>query len=109
MNLSVNAPHKLAVGEFLENMNRKLIMQADGNLVVYDENGRARWASRTSGENYTAEFQQDGNLVVYTAEHKPVWASNTSGHENSVLLFLENGNVTIQQGADVLWQTGTDH
>jgi hypothetical protein len=108
-NLSVNAPHKLAVGEFLENTNRKLIMQEDGNLVVYDENGKARWASRTSGENYTAEFQQDGNLVIYTAERKPVWASNTSGHENSVLLFLENGNVTIQHGADVLWQTGTDH
>nr|WP_281251033.1 protein kinase [Streptomyces jietaisiensis] len=107
-NVSVNAPHTLAVGEFVESANRKLVMQPDGNLVVYDENARARWASQTFGENYTAVFQEDGNLVVYAPGHKAVWASNTNGNEGSVLLLLENGNVVVQHGSDVLWEAGSD-
>lgn len=108
-NVSVNAPHTLKVGEFLENSTRRLIMQPDGNLVIYDEQGHARWASQTFGKDYTAEFQPDGNLVVYAPGHKAVWASNTQGHEGSVLLLLENGNVVVQHGSDVLWQAGSDH
>ena len=107
-NVSVNAPHTLEVGQFLENATRKLIMQPDGNLVVYDEQGHARWASQTFGENYTAQFQEDGNLVVYAPGHKAMWASNTQGHEGSVLLLLENGNMVVQHGSDVLWQAGSD-
>ena len=107
--MSVNAPHTLAVGEFVESANRKLVMQPDGNLMgVYDENARARWASQTFGENYTAVFQEDGNLVVYAPGHKAVWASNTNGNEGSVLLLLENGNVVVQHGSDVLWEAGSD-
>src|SRR5258708_179489 len=45
-----------------------LIMQLDGNLVVYSEWGSALWASNTSISSpcpsYTA-WQLDGNLVVH--------------------------------------------
>ena len=58
----------------------ELTMQTDGNLVVYD-NGKAIWASNTSGTgsaNYMV-MQNDGNVVVYTSAGKAVWASGTSG------------------------------
>jgi hypothetical protein len=61
----------------------KLIMQSDGNLVLYSTfAGRTRvcWASGTNGRGGTfVEYQHDGNLVIYNASFRPVWASNTAG------------------------------
>ena len=54
------------------------IMQADGNLVVYNAAGAAMWASNTNG-NPGAHLilQDDGNVVIYRPDGAPVWASNT--------------------------------
>ncbi|XP_002973748.2 mannose-specific lectin [Selaginella moellendorffii] len=54
--------------------NCYLTLQPDGNLVVYDGNRRALWASGTdrSGGN-TLRVQDDGNVVLY----RPVWSTNT--------------------------------
>ena len=51
-----------------------VIMQGDGNLVVYGD-GEAKWASNTadSGAN-TLLMQDDGNLVVYADGGVPKWA-----------------------------------
>jgi hypothetical protein len=62
---------------------RDLIMQADGNLVVYDRSGQPRWASNTfNNPGAYLDVQNDGNLVIYRAGTNPVpnnalWASNT--------------------------------
>lgn len=47
-----------------------LVMQGDGNLVLYDNfSGRALWASGTDGRNGArAVMQSDGNLVVYAPD-----------------------------------------
>ncbi len=43
----------------------RLIMQGDGNLVLYNKNGKALWNSGTAGSvNDRLEVQSDGNLVV---------------------------------------------
>ena len=43
-----------------------LIMQEDGNLVIYDRIGRPVWETGTGGNHgATAIFQTDGNLVIY--------------------------------------------
>ena len=42
-----------------------LIMQGDGNLVMYREDGQAMWASHTRGDEYSFVIQGDGNLVIY--------------------------------------------
>jgi hypothetical protein len=57
----------------------RMTMQRDGNLVIYDQNNRARWATGTYGSGATQlVFQQDGNLVLYTAGYaRAVWASGT--------------------------------
>ena len=40
-------------------------MQKDGNLVVYREDGKAMWATGTSGDRNSLVIQDDGNLVIY--------------------------------------------
>jgi hypothetical protein len=53
------------------------VMQGDGNLVVYTQDGAPVWASGTQGNaNAEVVMQDDGNLVVYSAG-RALWASNT--------------------------------
>jgi hypothetical protein len=54
------------------------IMQADGNLVIYDPNGKALWSSGTwQDPGSTVIVQDDGNVVIYRPDGTPVWATNT--------------------------------
>jgi hypothetical protein len=56
-----------------------LVMQGDGNLVLYAPGGVPLWASGTHGhEGAFAAVQEDCNFVVYTAASVPVWASGSS-------------------------------
>ncbi|HKT05700.1 MAG TPA: hypothetical protein VJT31_39815 [Rugosimonospora sp.] len=87
-----------------------LIFQDDGNLVVYDETGVARWAASTVGKGVTTNFQSDGNFVVYNSSNKPVWASNTCCHSGNLLKVQGDGNVVIYNSAGTaLWATHTNH
>lgn len=53
-----------------------LVLQRDGNLVVYGTGGRALWASRTQGLAAARLLVQwDGNLVLYRADGKALWAT----------------------------------
>jgi eukaryotic-like serine/threonine-protein kinase len=103
----VNSPRTLEPGDEIVVAKIRLAMQRDGNLVAYDENNQARWASRTAGTGARADFQPDGNLVVHDASNKPVWASNTSGHESAVSKLQDDGNIVILDGESVLWAAGT--
>jgi hypothetical protein len=63
----------------------KLTMQTDGNLVLYDVNGHAVWASDTqnSGEaRHRLIRQSDGNLVIYAKNNEPTWSSKTNSNFN---------------------------
>lgn len=104
----VQATFDLAAGESVVAGDRSLIMQQDGNLVVYDQDHKARWASVTGGEGNSARFQADGNLVVYNSGGQPLWASQTGGHQGAVLVFQADGNVVITSGDTVLWAAGTE-
>lgn len=60
----------------------KLVMQADGNLVLYSDN-RPIWSSNTWTPNparngYVLVMQKDGNLVVYNKDTwRATWSSGT--------------------------------
>ncbi|MFE9118195.1 hypothetical protein [Streptomyces sp. NPDC007172] len=103
------APFTLNRNQSISSNTARLVMQSDGNLVVYDEFNRARWASNTVGQGWTARFQTDGNFVVYTASNRPVWASNTDRHPGSRLVVQDDGNVVIYDGSQAIWATGTNH
>jgi hypothetical protein len=60
-----------------------VIMQADGNLVLYNKSEVAIWNSGTPGyEGASLAIQTDGNLVIYAPppDAGAVWASNTCCH-----------------------------
>lgn len=105
---------ELSAGNFYGTKNRKFVMQEDGNFVVYEfdsannSEGRARFATGTSGFNYRIIFQRDGNLVIYNLRDDPIWASNTSGLNNATLHLQSDGNMVIyRDNNSVAFATGS--
>lgn len=88
----------------------RLIMQGDGNLVLYrTDDGKPLWASNTAGTPASyAIMQGDGNLVVYDADGAPYWATSTNGNPGAFLVVQDDGNLVIYSvdGA-ALWASDT--
>jgi hypothetical protein len=60
----------------------RLIMQTDGNLVIYNGHNQPIWATMTNGQGsgpHRLKIQRDGNLVLY-ASSGATWASQTYGN-----------------------------
>jgi hypothetical protein len=92
------------------NQALKLIMQGDGNLVLYrNADGRPLWASNTWGKPVNrAVMQGDGNFVAYSGAGTPYWASGTHGHPGSWVVVQDDGNLVVYDGAHVpLWASNT--
>lgn len=83
----------------------QLIMQPDGNLVLYREWGdpsmgnmqrRACWATGTYGSGgHHVTYQQDGNFVLYNQNGYPLWASNTVGGGGSTVDLNYRGDLYV--------------
>ena len=88
----------------------QLILQSDGNLVLYDNNGGGHkpiWSSGTQGQAVNnCVMQSDGNLVIYGFSN-PIWSSGTQGHPNAYLRVQDDGNMVIYPMAPSLWATNT--
>ena len=78
MFVRLNSNQRLDKGQELEVAGKgRLIMQTDGNLVVYDAGNAPKWSTGTSGRAVTHVIMQtDGNLVIYN-NTTPIWASDT--------------------------------
>ncbi|MEW1641915.1 D-alanyl-D-alanine carboxypeptidase family protein [Streptomyces sp. NPDC091219] len=102
----------LATGSKLQSPDGRytLIMQTDGNLVLYRGSDPALWASGTAGRPGTvAQMQTDGNLVLYAPGHVPIWASSTAGHPGAYLELQNDGNAVIYRdpGHVAVWASRT--
>jgi hypothetical protein len=104
----------LKPNEWLESASRKyrLVMQSDGNLVLYKtyrNMQRALWDSGTVGRNVVdCVMQSDGNLVVYGPSGQPHWASKTVGSP-SKLIVQDDGNLVIyRMNGQAAWNVGPD-
>jgi len=89
-----------------------LVMQTDGNLVLYWNGVGALWATNTVGSGaVTAVIQSDGNFVVYTAGGTPVWNSGTfnNGYYWNHLAIQNDGNLVVYNynGGGAVWNSGT--
>lgn len=105
---SKNVIVQLAANQFIQSADGrfKLVMQGDGNLVLYF-GAQVLWvAPGTYGTTNTALFQNDGNFVVY-GPSGPLWAAsiNSPGAE---LALQNDGNLVIYAMDGVaIWHTGT--
>lgn len=88
------------------NGQHRLIMQADGNLVLYHINWPV-FATGTNGTGATkAVFQSDGNLVVYNPAMQAKWNSRTAGNPGSRIVVQEAGNLVIYNASGkAIWNT----
>lgn len=87
----------------------RLVMQTDGNLVLYRvSDGAPRWSSRTGGRGSSnAALQADGNFVIY-AGSAATWTSNTSGKAVAAVFVQNDGNVVMYgYRGEVFWTTNT--
>ncbi len=110
-------PYRLNPGENLVSIGSltsldgrsTLVIQADGNLVLYWSDGSAPWASNTVGRTVTeAVMQGDGNFVMYGPGGEYIWDTSTNGHPGAWLILQDDGNAVIYDPAgNPLWATNT--
>lgn len=112
----VNPGESITVSQPIISANGRftLILQGDGNLVLYRTYPKkyppsALWASGTANKAVAScILQTDGNLVIYDMDAKPLWNSGTSGHGNSRLVVQDDGNAVIYPpGGGAIWATNT--
>ncbi len=86
-----------------------LVMQSDGNLVVYKKGGGSLWSSATAmTSGYTVETQTDGNVVLYSKQGCSLWSTNTGGHTGARLAMQDDGNLVVYDTANKpLWASGS--
>lgn len=105
--VSLKGGETLAPGQMLASEEAQLVMQTDGNLVLYhvtggDGKGGALWQSGTSGNpGAFARMQSDGNFVVYkkgTVGNDPsgaLWASGTYQNTDARLDLQSDANLVV--------------
>lgn len=100
----------LNVGESLISSDGryKLVLQGDGNMVIYNGSNRAIWNSGTWGMPIDhAAMQYDGNFVLYDTSGRARWSSNTWNQVGSSLVMQNDGNLIIYQRGQARWNTNT--
>lgn len=88
--------------------NTVLIMQGDGNLVLY-VSAKPVWHSNTFGQdcragNCRAAFQHDGNLVVYNGT-QVLWSSQTAISGSTLTISQVAPFLEIRKGLSLIWTT----
>lgn len=114
----------------------RLVMQGDGNLVLYNTSNQFLWSSQTQGNpGAWLALQTDGNMVVYSASNVALWASYTIQNPDHLsyvnttiapggmlypgqrietadrrfkLILQGDGNLVLYSPTRALWATGTD-
>lgn len=113
----------------------RLIMQPDGNLVVYNQSNVALWNSETAGNpGARLVLQTDGNMVIYNTSNSVLWATYTLHNPNHLsyinmvlpigimypgqsidtadrrfrLTLQTDGNLVLYSPNRATWATGTD-
>jgi hypothetical protein len=99
---TIRSGQTLKPGWWTQGQRTFLVMQPDGNLVMYRKrDGAAIWSTRTSGHpGAYAVMQSDGNLVVYRKGGGPstggaLWSSRTYGHPGAYAIMQDDGNLVI--------------
>jgi hypothetical protein len=75
--------------------NFRLTLQADGNLVEYSQSNPVFATNTTGLNSWCLIMQGDGNLVLYDVHRTALWASNTGGNAGVGMIIQDDGNMVI--------------
>jgi hypothetical protein len=116
---TLTAGQLLKAGERLESPNGRfvLLLQEDGNLVLYSNPiaaSSAYWSSDTwwlppDQRPASVEMQTDAHLVLYDPNRVPRWASGTWGPAfiDPHVVLQDDGNLVIyHDGSRAVWASG---
>jgi hypothetical protein len=75
-----------------------LVMQHDGNLVLYEPGGNAvldtgTWSLTPPRKPVRAEMQHDGNFVLYDVQSRSQWHSGTCDNPGSRIVLQDGRNL----------------
>jgi hypothetical protein len=104
------AGQSLGIGQQLNSCDGRfrLVLQGDGNLVLYKNGFTPLWFTGTQGQPaHYAPLQGDGNFVLYGTSLQALWNSGTQGFPGAYLALQNDGNLVIYQGGVARWNTGT--
>jgi hypothetical protein len=97
-----------------DNDNITLLMQPNGNLVLYIYINKTQipiWQTNTSGKSsgpYQAEYKK-GNLVVLDGKMKSIWSSETSQYMSDRLQLNANGTMSIYHNINPIWISNSNN
>ncbi|MEV7509155.1 FG-GAP-like repeat-containing protein [Streptomyces sp. NPDC091201] len=99
----------LASGQEFSSGNSRLLMKADGNLVMLGKGDKQLWATGTAGNpGATARMQSDGSFVVVSADAKTtLWTSNTKVPSSYAVLHPRGVLVLYTSSGQSLWTSGS--
>lgn len=105
----LNPGQSLAPGQYIRSLDRRyaLLLQGDGNLVLYGPAYHSLWATDSS-ESLADRLvmQTDGNLVLYRGS-QAIWTTQTNGVPEAFLQLQDDGNLVIYSGSTSHWATHT--
>lgn len=85
-----------------------LSLRNDGRLALRKDFSES-WVPAGAGAGSRLVMQGDGNLVLYTKDWAPVWNSGTSGKGPSKLIVQEDGNLVVYNAQGPTWSSGSGY
>ncbi len=96
----------LGTGQRITSLDGKhnLVMQTDGNLVLYSNGVPKFWTNTTGTSANRAVLQTDGNFALYDASGRQRWATGTAGTTGQRIVVENTGQAVLynEQGV-ALW------
>jgi hypothetical protein len=109
--IGIGTSWSLWPGQYIRSTNgtRFVVLQNDGNLVLYGPGHHILWHSATGGMGVNQLLlQPDGNLVLYKSNGQAAWHTHGSGNSASHFTVQNDGNLVQYNGAGApVWWSGT--
>jgi len=86
-----------------------LILQGDGNLVLYKEPGVPLWAANTVNQDSAQlELTPSGDFIVYGKLGEQLWRSGNADQTAAQAFLQGDGNLVIYGPTQAVWASNTE-